>query len=68
MITVSRNAVQVTEKEIAELFHFRQSLPTQRPEPAQEEVDDSGTPLIGPKLIELLSEQVCFEESTIDCE
>ena len=66
MITVSRDAIQVTEKEIAEFFHFWKSLPAQCLEPAEYEVHNSGTRLIGPKLIELFAEQVRLEESAVD--
>src|SRR5688572_7556954 len=65
VVTISRDAVDMLQQEVAKAFHFRQSLPPQRLEPAEQEVQDPGASLVGPEPIELLAQDVRFEEMPI---
>src|SRR5229473_539221 len=65
MITIGGNAVKMLDQDVGQLFHFREPLPPQRLEPAEEERGDTLTSLIGPEAIEFLSQHVGFEQAQI---
>ena len=55
----------MAKEELSQLFHFRQSLPSQCPDPTQHEVEHTGPGLVGPQAIELLTEDIRFEQPSI---
>src|SRR5216683_1460923 len=46
-------------------FHLGQALPAQGPDPSEQEVEHTGSGLIGPQAIELLTQDIGFEEPPI---
>jgi hypothetical protein len=65
VIATGGDAVEMREQKLAEAFHFRQPLPAQRLDPAEEEVQHPGAGLVGPEPIELLAQHVRFEPPAI---
>src|SRR6516165_10876190 len=65
METIGGDAFEMTDQKGAELLHFRQPLPAQGLDPADEKVTDTLRRLVGPEAIELLAEHIGFEEAAI---
>ena len=65
VVAVRGNAIDVRQQEVPEAFHFGQLLPAQRLEPAEQEIQHPRTGLVGPEAIELLPQDVRFEQPAI---
>ena len=65
MVAVGGDPVEMLEEEVAQPFHLGQSLPAQCADPPIEEVEDPGTGLIGPEAIELLAQDIRFEQAPV---
>ena len=65
MTAVGGDALDMSEEEVPEVFHFRQALPSQRRDPPEQEVQHAGSRLVGPPPIELLAEHIRFEQPAI---
>lgn len=68
MIAVGRDALDVLQEKVAELFHLRQTLPAQGLEPSHQEIENARSRLVGPEPIELLAQHVGFEQPPIRSE
>jgi hypothetical protein len=64
MVAVGGDAVDVYQQEPAEPLRLRQPLPAQRLHPTEEDIADA-RPVLNPQPIELLAEDVGFEEPAI---
>ena len=56
MVAVGGDALDMTEKEVAQALHLRKALPSQRANPAEQKVEHPGPRLVGPEPIELLAQ------------
>ena len=65
MIAVGSNALQVIREGGAELLHLRQSLPAQGVQPAEEKACHAPARGVRPEPIELLPQDIRFEETPI---
>ena len=55
----------MTEEELPEAIQLRRPLPTERVDPAVQEVQHAGASPVGPQPIELLPQHVRFKQATI---
>jgi hypothetical protein len=65
MIAVGGDPFDVAEEEVAQPVHLGQALPAQGLNPAEQEVQDARSGLVHPEPIELLAQDIRFEEPPI---
>src|SRR4029434_9706644 len=65
MIAVGGDAVDVCEEEVPQPLYLWEALPSQGFEPSHQEIEDTGAGLIGPQTIELLPQDIRFEQPAI---